>query len=202
MASAGSLFGIALAAQLAGAHGNILVIGAEIMSRVVRIDPAGRDTAVLFGDGAGACVIGPGNGFAEIRDCLLASDGEFAEALQLPLDAPLHMEGRTVILHAARKLPRAISELLARNGCPPANVEAYLLHQANLNLITRVAGALRVPEERFFCNLNRYGNTSAASLLIATDEWRRTAPHKPGFPIVFAAFGAGFHWGAVLAYTC
>jgi 3-oxoacyl-[acyl-carrier-protein] synthase-3 len=202
MASAGSLFGIALAAQLAPVYGDVLVIGAEIMSRVVRIDSTGRDTAVLFGDGAGACIIGPEKGFAEIRDSLLATDGEFGESLQLPLDAPLHMDGRTVILHAARKLPRTINELLERNGSQPASVETYLLHQANLNLITRVAQALRVPDDRFFCNLNRYGNTSSASLLIAAAEWWNAAAQRPGSPIVLAAFGAGFHWGAVLAYTC
>jgi 3-oxoacyl-[acyl-carrier-protein] synthase-3 len=112
------------------------------------------------------------------------------------------MEGRTVILHAARKLPRTINELLERNGCQPASVETYLLHQANLNLITRVAQALRVPQDRFFCNLNRYGNTSSASLLIAAAEWWNTAAQRPGSSIVLAAFGAGFHWGAVLAYTC
>jgi 3-oxoacyl-[acyl-carrier-protein] synthase-3 len=201
IASAGSLFGIGMAAQLAQVYGNLLVVGAEIMSRVVRVDATGRDTAVLFGDGAGACVVSRENGFAEIRDCLLASNGEFEEALQLPLDAPLQMDGRTVILHAARKLPRTISELLARNGCQPIGVETYLLHQANLNLITRVAQALHVPPERFFSNLNRYGNTSSASLLIAAAEWRHAAPHSPGSPIVFAAFGAGFHWGAILAYT-
>jgi 3-oxoacyl-[acyl-carrier-protein] synthase-3 len=202
LASAGSLFGISLAVELAPRYGNILVIGAEIMSRVVRVDPAGRDTAVLFGDGAGACVVGLERGFAEIRDSLLASDGEFTEALQLPMDAPLRMDGRTVILHAARKLPRAISEMLDRNGCQAADVRTYLLHQANLNLITRVARALRVPEERFFCNLKRYGNTSSASLLIAACEWQRTIAQEPGSPIVLAAFGAGFHWGAILAYTC
>ncbi|MBV9745577.1 MAG: ketoacyl-ACP synthase III [Acidobacteriia bacterium] len=202
MASAGSLFGICLAADLTPRYGNVLVIGAEIMSRVLRIDAAGRDTAVLFGDGAGACVVSPDAGFAQIKDSLLASDGDFGEALQLYWDAPLYMDGRTVILHAARKLPRAINELLERNGCKPAAVDTYLLHQANLNLITRVAHALHVPEERFFQNLCRYGNTSSASLLIAAAEWRRSATPNTGSPIILAAFGAGFHWGAMLAYTC
>ena len=202
MASAGSLFGISLASDLAPRYGNMLVIGAEIMSRVLRIDAAGRDTAVLFGDGAGACVVSRDGGFAQIKDSLLASDGDFGEALQLYWDAPLYMDGRTVILHAARKLPRTIHELLEKNGCEPAAVDTYLLHQANLNLITRVAHALDVPEERFFQNLSRYGNTSSASLLIAAAEWQRSAAQKPGSPIVLAAFGAGFHWGALLAYTC
>ncbi|MGA3041758.1 MAG: ketoacyl-ACP synthase III [Bryobacteraceae bacterium] len=197
IASAGSLFGMALAAHLAPVYGRVLVVASEVMSRVVARHPAHRDTAILFGDGAGACLIGPEAGFAEVRDSLLSSDGDFAEVLRLDLDAPLYMDGRTVIMHAARKIPRVISQLLERNGVPPAAVETYLLHQANLNLITGVARSLAVPEDRFFRNIQRYGNTSSASLLIAAAEWRqRHAP--PAGPLVFAAFGAGLHWGALL----
>jgi 3-oxoacyl-[acyl-carrier-protein] synthase-3 len=199
IASAGSLFGMALAAHLAPAYGNVLVVASEIMSRVVARHPAHRDTAILFGDGAGACLISAEAGFAEIRDSLLASDGDFAAALRLDLDAPLYMDGRTIIMQAARKIPRAISELLERNRIPAAAVEAFLMHQANLNLITRVAQALAVPEDRFFRNIQRYGNTSSASLLIAAAEWRQQHPSPPAGPLVFAAFGAGLHWGALLA---
>jgi 3-oxoacyl-[acyl-carrier-protein] synthase-3 len=199
IASAGSLFGMALAAHLVAAYGNVLVIGSEVMSRVVARHPVHRDTAILFGDGAGACLIGSQTGFAEIRDSLLASDGDFAEALRLDLDAPLYMDGRTIILQAARKIPRAISELLERNRIAPAAVEAFLMHQANLNLITRVAQALAVPEDRFFRNIQRYGNTSSASMLIAAAEWRQQYQSPLAGPTVFAAFGAGLHWGALLA---
>ena len=199
IASAGSLFGMALAAHLAPVYGQVLVVGSEVMSRVVARHPAHRDTAILFGDGAGACLIGAETGFAEIRDSLLASDGDFAAALRLDLDAPLYMDGRTIILQAARKIPRAIVELLERNRVPPAAVAAYLVHQANLNLITRVAQALAVPEERFFRNIQRYGNTSSASLLIAASEWRQQHPSPPTGPLIFASFGAGLHWGALLA---
>jgi len=199
IASAGSLFGMALAAHLAPAYGNVLVVASEIMSRVVARHPAHRDTAILFGDGAGACLISAEAGFAEIRDSLLASDGDFAAALRLDLDAPLYMDGRTIIMQAARKIPRAISELLERNRIPAAAVEAFLMHQANLNLIARVAQALAVPEDRFFRNIQRYGNTSSASLLIAAAEWRQQHPSPPAGPLVFAAFGAGLHWGALLA---
>lgn len=199
MASAGSLFAIVLAAQLAPVYRNVLVIGAEIMSRLLRIDAAGRDTAVLFGDGAGACVVSSETGFAEIRDSLVASDSAFADALTLSWGAPLYMDGRTVILHASRKLPRTISELLERNALEAGDIGTYLVHQANRNLITRLAQTLKVPETRFFCNLNRYGNTSSASLLIAAAEWWRGSSEKLPAPIILAAFGAGFHWGAVLA---
>jgi len=199
VASAGSLFGMAIAAHLAPTYGNVLVVGSEVMSRVVARHPAHRDTAILFGDGAGACLVSSETGFAEIRDSLLASDGDFAAALRLDLDAPLYMDGRTVILQAARKIPRAIAELLERNRIAPSAVETYLMHQANLNLITRVAQSLAVPENRFFLNIQRYGNTSSASLLIAAAEWRQEHPSPPAGPLVFAAFGAGLHWGALLA---
>ena len=201
IASAGSLFGMALAAHLAPAYGHVLVVASEAMSRVVARDPAHRDTAILFGDGAGACLIGPGTGFAEIRDSLLASDADFADSLRLDLDAPLYMDGRAIIMQAARKIPRAIAELLERNRVAPAAVEAYLMHQANRNLIARVAQALAVPEDRFFQNIQRCGNTSSASLLIAAAEWRLEHPAPPSGPLVFAAFGAGLHWGALLAIT-
>jgi 3-oxoacyl-[acyl-carrier-protein] synthase III len=199
MASAGSLFGIALAARLVPTYRNVLVIGSEIMSRLLRIEPAGRDTAILFGDGAGACVVSSETGFAEIRDSLLASDAGFSDALTLSWDAPLHMDGRTVILHASRKLPRVIAGLLERNGRRPGDIGTYLLHQANRNLLTRIAQAMRVPDKRFFSNLDRYGNTSSASLLIAAAEWWQASGGRLADPIVLAAFGAGFHWGAVLA---
>jgi 3-oxoacyl-[acyl-carrier-protein] synthase III len=199
IASAGSLFGMALAAHLVPAYGNVLVIGSEAMSRVVERDPAHRDTCILFGDGAGACIVSAQTGFAEIRDSLLSSDGEFAGALRLDFGAPVTMDGRTIILQASRKIPRAITELLERNRIPPSAVEAFLMHQANLNLIARVAQALAVPEDRFFCNIQRYGNTSSASMLIAAAEWRGEHPSPPSGPLVFAAFGAGLHWGALLA---
>lgn len=194
MASAGSLFGMALASQLSEAYGNVLVIGAEIMSRVVRTDPTGRDTAILFGDGAGACLVSRDTGVLRIADSLLASDGDLAEILRLDFDSPLYMDGRSVILQASRKIPRAISELLERNSIKPAEVGTFVVHQANLNLITRVAAAIGVEEARFVRNVSRCGNTSSASMLIAAAEAERLDP-----PVVFAAFGAGLNWGAVLA---
>jgi 3-oxoacyl-[acyl-carrier-protein] synthase-3 len=199
MASAGSLFALALAARLCRDYGNVLVVGAEIMSRVVKLDPASRDTAILFGDGAGACLVSADSGFAEVLDSLLCTDGDFREALRLELDALLHMDGRTIILQAARKLPRVIAELLERNQRQPGDVGAYVMHQANLNLLTRVAQSLAVPEAKFYRNLNRYGNTSSASLLIAATEWWRESGGRLTAPVVFAAFGAGLHWGALLA---
>lgn len=199
LASAGSLFGLALAADLAARYGNVLVVGSEIMSRAIGLTPDYRDTAILFGDGSGACLVSAHTGFAEIRDSLLASDGEFAGILRLEFDAPLFMDGRSVILQAARKIPTSIQELLDRNRIAAQDVSIFLMHQANLNLIARVAKVLGVSDSRFFSNLHRYGNTSSASMLIAATEWYRLAGGKIEGPIVFGAFGAGLNWGALLA---
>jgi 3-oxoacyl-[acyl-carrier-protein] synthase III len=203
VASAGSLMALALAGDLAARFGKILVVGAEIMSRRIDRTPEGKDTAILFGDGAGAALIdsqsaGPQSGFALIADSLLATDGTAAEILKIE-DNRLAMDGRSVILQAYRKMPRAISDLLARNALTAADVGVFLLHQANLNLIEKVAAGLKVPLDRFFVNITRYGNTSSASLLIAAAEWRRAHPEPLAAPIVFSAFGAGLNWGALLA---
>jgi 3-oxoacyl-[acyl-carrier-protein] synthase III len=198
VASCGSLIGLSLAAQLAAKVGPVLVVGAEIMSRRVDRTPEGKDTAILFGDGAGACLVDPHSGFARIADWTLSADGTAAGILKIERER-IVMDGKSVILQAYRKMPRAISELLGRNSVTSADVGVYLLHQANLNLIERVATGLKVPLDRFFINIARYGNTSSASMLIAADEWRAANPKPVSAPMVFSAFGAGIQWGALLA---
>jgi 3-oxoacyl-[acyl-carrier-protein] synthase-3 len=199
MASAGSLFGLSLAARLAAQLGPILVIGAEKMSRIVAREPRERGVAVLFGDGAGACLVTPDSGKAEIVDSLLGTDGNFSEDLTLECDKPIKMNGRSVILQASRKIPGAIRSLLEKYSITPPDVLAFLLHQANQNLIDKVAATLEVPSAKFFSNIRKYGNTSSASMLIAAAEWSRQIGFVPGEPVIFAAFGAGFNWGALLA---
>ena len=196
IASAGSLVGIALAADLAQHYGNVLVVAAEIMSR--RITYEDPDTSILFGDGAGACLVSRDSGFARIVDTDIHTDGNYAESLSLAHNGTLHMVGLEVIMQATRKIPRSIADLLAKHGLQPADAGVFLLHQANLNLIRKVATALKISDEKFFINIERYGNTSSASMLIAAAEWYAAAPSLDG-PIVLAAFGAGFSWGAVLA---
>jgi 3-oxoacyl-[acyl-carrier-protein] synthase-3 len=197
IASAGSLIGLAFAADLAPRYGNILVVASEIMSR--RISDADPDTAILFGDGAGACIVSPEKGFARIADTALFTDGNYADALQLQHEGSIQMKGLDVIVQASRKIPRSIEDLLTKNNLKPADVSIFLMHQANVNLIRKVATALQVPAERFFSNISHYGNTSSASLLIAASEWHTANPAPPTAPIVLAAFGAGFNWGAILA---
>lgn len=202
LASAGSLFGLALAARLAPTMGHVLVIGAEKMSRIIAREPRERGVAVLFGDGAGACLISPDSGRAEIVEVQLGSDGTWADDLCLEQNAPIKMNGRTVILQASRKIPSAIRSVLERAGIAAGSIGTFLMHQANQNLIDKVADSLGVESSKFFSNIARYGNTSSASMLIAASEWSRERGFTPGAHTVFAAFGAGFHWGALLARGC
>ena len=198
MASAGTLYAMALASRLCDSIGEILVIGAEKMSSVVLRPPMERGVAILFGDGAGACLVSPTEGKARVLGSSLHTDGAFAEDLKLGFDRPLEMNGRSVILQASRKVPRAISELLDRHGRKASDVGTFLMHQANQNLIDRVAQALEVPADRFYSNIARYGNTSSASMLIAAAEWAESG-WPAGESVCFTAFRAGFHWGALLA---
>ena len=199
MASTGALVGMHLAARLAAVHGNVLVVAAEKMSEIALQEPIDRNTAILFGDGAGACVIGPDSGIAEVLDGRLHSDGAFAADLRLDFGRPIEMNGRTVILQASRKIPAVIEETLSAVGCSAAEVDVFLMHQANQNLIARVARALNVAPEKFFSNIHRYGNTSSASMLIAASEWFEMHRLAAGYLAVFAVFGAGFHWGSLAA---
>jgi 3-oxoacyl-[acyl-carrier-protein] synthase-3 len=204
IASTGSLFGLALAMRLAGTYGDILVIGAEKMSVVIEAAPLEANTAMLFGDGAGAALVSSRPGPWRLLDAAIHTDGQYRGDLRWEpgpqAGTPaLQMNGLSVILQASRKLPAAILEVLERQGVAAQDVAVFLLHQANLNLLTRVAKALGVPQDKMITNLERYGNTSSASMLIAAAEWSAANP-VPG-PVVFAAFGAGFHWGAVLAVS-
>ncbi len=203
MASAGSLFAMAFGAKLAASHGRILVVATEKMSAAISPATPGalldRNTAILFGDGAGACLIDPDQGAARILDSCIHSDGTYAADLRLDFNRPLFMNGRSVILQASRKLPGGIREVLERAAQPASSIDTFLMHQANQNLIVRVARAIDVAPEKFFSNIARYGNTSSASMLIAASEWIQAFGFRPGSPVVFAGFGAGFHWGALLA---
>jgi 3-oxoacyl-[acyl-carrier-protein] synthase-3 len=197
MASAGSIFGLVLASQLAAVYGNVLVIAAEKMSTIVEAHALDQNTAILFGDGAGAALVSPRPEGRKILGSALHTDGQFRGDLAYDWKAPLKMNGLTVILQASRKLPTVISEVLGAQGIEASTVGAFLLHQANHNLLTRVAKALQVPPERVYSNVARYGNTSSASLLIAAAEWSLQSPSPE--PVVLAGFGAGLHWGAMVA---
>jgi 3-oxoacyl-[acyl-carrier-protein] synthase-3 len=199
VASAGSLFALSLAADLTSNRGPVLVIAAEVMSEIVTRPPMEPGVAALFGDGAGACLIHPTRGKQKVMGSVLGSDGSFSEDLRLAFGEPLSMNGRSVILQASRKIPRAISEVAGKNGVPLQDISAFIMHQANQNLMDRVADALAVDRGLFYSNIARYGNTSSASMLIAAAEWEQVTSLEAGSRVCYAAFGAGFHWGALLA---
>jgi len=199
MASAGSLFALALAVDLAATYQEVLIVAAEKMSSVVFQKPLDRNTAILFGDGAGAALISMRQGNALLAGSVLHSDGCFAGDLRLERAGPLEMNGPVVILQSSRKIPTAIREVLEKTKLSACTVDWFLMHQANRNLIVRVAQALGVTAERFYCNIQHYGNTSSASMLIAAAEWSTSERFQAGRSVVFAGFGAGFHWGAVVA---
>jgi 3-oxoacyl-[acyl-carrier-protein] synthase-3 len=179
------------------------------MSAPALSEPLERNVAILFGDGAGACLVSNSAaapetpaGNLEIVDAALHSDGTYAGDLHLEFSGSVMMNGRTVILQAARRIPAAIVEVLERQNVDRMNVRTFILHQANSNLTARVAKVLGVPLERFFSDIQSYGNTSSASLLIAASEWQEQNPLNTlnkGDWICFGVFGAGFHWGALLA---
>ncbi len=197
MASAGSIFGLALAAELTGAYGNVLVVAAEKMSAVIEGHELDQNTAVLFGDGAGAVLVSAHGGGRKVLAAKLHTDGQYRADLAYDWKSALKMNGLTIILQAARKLPGVISEALEVAGVSASDVGTFLVHQANQNLLTRVAKGLQAPVERVYSNVGRYGNTSSASLLIASAEWDRAG--GAAGPVAFAGFGAGLHWGALVA---
>lgn len=194
VASAGALFALSMAAGFADRVGNILVVAAERMSATVDHDAMDPNSGMLFGDGAGACLVSAHEGGWRVLDWVLHSDGSVADLIQLPLQGGFAMDGMGVIVHASRKIPAAISEVLGRNGIAPGEVDQFLLHQANQNLLSRIAKSLGVDASRIYSNIRRYGNTSSASMLIAAAE-----AGPVGKTLCFAAFGAGLHWGALVA---
>jgi len=205
IASAGSIAALVMADSLTARFGNVLVVATEIMSRRISRTPEGKNNAILFGDGAGACLVAPdlypdlreGDGFARIEATALHTDGERAGAIAVH-DGRFSMDGMAVIRQASQKLPAVISEVLAGSGVAAEDLGAVLIHQANLNLLDRVAKTLKLPPDRLFTNIQRYGNTSSASMLIAAAEWRERTP-APTAPFVLAAFGSGLTYGALLA---
>ena len=197
IASAGSLIAIAFAADLAPRYGNVLVVASEIMSR--RISDADPDTAILFGDGAGACIVSPDKGFLRIADTALFTDGNYADALQLQHGGAIQMKGLDVIIQASRKIPRAIEDLLTKNNLKPSDVGVYPhasgQHESHPQSRHRSPGPRRplLPQHR---PLRQH-------LLCLSPHRRlrvaRRKPTPPTTPIVLATFGAGFNWGAILA---
>lgn len=213
-ACAGSLYGMSIATQYvqSGAAKRILVIGAELLTRIV--DWTDRNTCVLFGDAAGAMVIGPSpDPDRGVLSTHLHVDGSAAPILQIPaggsrrpVDAEVlakhlnkvAMNGREVYKFAVRALTDAVNEALAHNHLGPDAVTHVVAHQANLRILDAVLGRVGIPMEKAWTNIHKYGNTSSASLPMTCDEANRAGKLQAGDHIVMMAIGAGMAWGSAV----
>jgi len=198
LASISGLFGVAVANKMCEQWGPTLVVAAETMTRALALGPRAKETAILFGDGAGACLVTPGDAPLAIRDVSIASDATFSEALRMDFGSTLQMDGRTIIMHAVRKLARAVAELLEKNSLRADQIGLFLFHQANMRLLERLMKELKIEASQCFVNIEKYGNTSSASWLIAASEAKAAGLLRSGMKVVIAAFGAGLSWGTAL----
>lgn len=207
----GFIYGITTAQQFisSGACDNVLVVGVELISR--NLDYTDRTTCVLFGDGAGAVVLQVSNEPSGVLSFVLGSDGSGAEHLILPgggSTAPpthetideglqyLRMNGRQIYRFATRILGKALKQAIQQAGLTVDDIDLFIPHQSNKRIIESTASYVGLPEEKVFINIDRYGNTSAASIPIALTEALAQGRTKPGDTLAFVALGAGIAWAA------
>ncbi len=220
-ACSGAVYGLALAQSMVqgGLSRTVLVVAAEIFSRVV--DWQDRSTAVLFGDGAGAFLVGgPDSSGAEIVGLDLGADGAGAQALDTIAYAPsevelaagrpgyaaveralgrvIHMDGREVFRFSTKVLEQTVRRLCDAAQVEPGEIDYFVPHQANSRILATAAGRLKIPFERFACNVDRLGNTSSASIPLALAEAARSGRCRGGQLVCLVAFGAGLTWGGAL----
>ena len=215
----GFLYGIATADAYIRSNlaKRVLLVGAEVHSTGLDISTRGRDVAVIFGDGAGAVCLErmETDGPAGILAACLHADGSLAESLMTFAPASrenprvdermLHegkhyptMDGRTIFKNAVRRLPEVAGEVLEQAKLPLDAVDLFIPHQANLRINQAFAKALDLPESKVFNNIQRYGNTTAASIPLALDEAIEMGLLGAGSTVMFIGLGAGVTWGAVL----
>ena len=212
-ACTGFIYGIVVAKSLieSGVYKKILLIGAETLSKIT--DWQDRNTCVLFGDGAGAMILGATNEKSDILSSFIGADGNYDQLLQLPaggsrnptsqktLDDRMHymkMAGKEVFKVAVTKMAEAAQKALDMAGKKPQDIALIIPHQANLRIIEAIAKRMEFPLEKVFINLHKYGNVSAATTIIALDEARKHGRVKKGDLVELVAFGGGFTWGAAL----
>ena len=237
----GFVYGLQVSDALirAGASKRLLFIGCEIHSGFMPFSPKvwdvvmGRSTdeisqedrewnskfrhlVVLFGDAAGAVVLGPSEDAARgVLGFALHTDGRNAESLYVPSGGFAYrpyfseahvkegrfvpvMDGKTVFKMAVTKMPEAVLEVCAKVGCKLSDIDLIIPHQANLRISEAVQKALKVSDDRMFNNIQKYANTTAATIPIAYDECKKSGRIKQGDLVCFVGLGAGFHWGAAL----
>lgn len=192
-----------------GMYNNILVIGADMLTKVT--DWSDRSTCILFGDGAGAAVVAPVDDDLGFMEFELGSDGAGANVLCIPAGGSrkpcthedldehnnkIHMEGREVFKFAVKIQGEAVEKALAKCGLTTADIDLIVPHQANNRIIESAIGRLGLPMDKFVVNLQKYGNTSAASIPLAAYEAVNDGRIKKGNTIVLVGFGAGLTWAA------
>ncbi|MGI9145169.1 MAG: beta-ketoacyl-ACP synthase III [Chloroflexota bacterium] len=209
----GFLYGLATGSQfiLSGAHRSVLVIGADVFTRI--LDWQDRSTCVLFGDGAGAVVLQPTHEPGGLLSFVLGSDGAGACSLYVPaggsraptsaetVTARAHyvkMQGRDVFRFATRVVPESVLQAVAQAGLTTHDIDVFIPHQANVRIIDATARRLKLPPSVVFSNVERYGNTSAASIPVALCEAVETDRVKAGSTVVLSGFGAGLSWGTAV----
>jgi len=216
----GFLYSLSLADNFirSGTFERVLIVGGEIHSSGIDLTTRGREVAVIFGDGAAAVVLGPSDRPDRgVLSTHLHAEGKFAEKLWLELPgtrtAPRltiemleaedpgvfpHMEGRYVFRHAVTRFPEVIKEALDANGAQVSDLALLIPHQANLRISQMVASSLELRDDQVFNNIERYGNTTAASIPLALYEALEAGRIKDGDLLCLAAFGAGFTWASAL----
>jgi 3-oxoacyl-[acyl-carrier-protein] synthase-3 len=209
----GFVYALALGAGMvsSGLHDRVLVVGAEAISRF--LDWEDRSTAILFGDGAGALLLEPAKGSGRILGFDLGNDGSGGALLGIPaggsclpashetVDARQHfieMNGREVYRFATRVIHLSATRVLERCGYGVADLDLFVPHQANLRIIEAAARKLGIPDEKICTNLQRYGNTSCASIPLCLSEARASGRLGEGDLVLIMGFGAGLTWGSCL----
>lgn len=214
-ACAGFLYGLDLADGLikSGRYDTILLVGGEVFNNI--IDWKDRNTCVLFGDGAGAAVVQATQEPKGVLASYIGSDGDYADinvlgipagGSRMPLTAEgieqklnkIQMNGREVFKLGVRLMPEAAQRVLRQANVDIGEIDLLIPHQANLRIIEAVGDRLGVPREKVYVNVDKYGNTSAATVIIALDEAIREGRAKPGDLILLVTFGAGLTWGSTL----
>lgn len=195
-ACSGFVYGLEVGNKLAQTgYNRVLVVGVDVMSRLV--DYSDRSTCVLFGDGAGAVILGPvsrGYGFLATE---LGADGSGADYLSVP-DGRISMSGRDVFRFAVNIMSATTQSVLDKAGVSIRDIRWFIPHQANIRIIHAAAQKLNIAKERIFINVDRYGNTSAASIPIALAELVDASLVDAGDLLVLVGFGAGLTWGSAV----
>lgn len=197
-ACSGFIYALDLADSLlkTGKADRVLVVGVEKLSEIV--DWEDRSTCVLFGDGAGAVLLERSRDESDILASKMYSDGSLWDLLYADNCGYIKMKGRELFKVAVRNMEDVCREVLKMAGMSPGDVDVVIPHQANVRIINSLAEKLGIPKERFFVNIERYGNTSAASIPIALHEAVKEGRVKRGDTVLFTAMGGGLTWGAVL----